>query len=141
MKTGSRHKFGVKVNMDLNNHCLVSALNELFHIHVNVELRSWSLRLYVSYIGPKKYATNFMYEVKVVSKEKYRKMTYSRTTHSNFDKHSGPSCRKDCFYLCLDQVVNCMRNKEGHCDPYDLFKFTVTIWPNSVMQSEHDSSD
>lgn len=57
----------MKVNSEQHDNWLVMAARELFHLRVDVDIRTWGVVVYVAYIGPKRNASNYTYEVSDMS--------------------------------------------------------------------------
>lgn len=63
LKIGAKHKFSMKVNSEQHDTWLIMALDQFFHLRVDVDIRTWGVIVYVSYIGPKRKAKHYIYEV------------------------------------------------------------------------------
>ncbi|CAG9560301.1 unnamed protein product [Danaus chrysippus] len=127
LKVGRRHKFSMQVNLEQHDHWLVMALTELFHLRVDVDIRTWGVYVYVAYIGPKCNAAKYTYEVTVLGQHNDRKLVYTRATHSDLESSSLNVSRQDCFHLTLDQALNFLRFKNRHCEPDKFLDFVVEI--------------
>ncbi|XP_045765041.1 uncharacterized protein LOC123867170 isoform X2 [Maniola jurtina] len=127
LKVGFRHEFSMKVNVDQHDDWLVAAGCDLFHLRVDVNVRTWGVLVHVAYIGPKCKANGFTYEVSVVGLHSERKLVYTRETHSDLESVSLNVSRQDCFHLSLDQALNFLRYKNRHCEPDKFLDFSVAI--------------
>ncbi|XP_061377857.1 E3 ubiquitin-protein ligase siah-1-like [Danaus plexippus] len=127
LKVGRKHKFSMKVNTEQHDHWLVMAVRELFHLRVDVDIRTWGVDVYVAYIGPKCNAAKYTYEVTVLGQHNDRKLVYTRATHSDLESSSLNVSRQDCFHLTLDQALNFLRFKNRHCEPDKFLDFVVEI--------------
>lgn len=66
LKFGRKHQFSMKVNTEQHDNWIIMTLHELFHLRVDVDIRSWGVVVYVAYIGPKCNAADYTYEVVAV---------------------------------------------------------------------------
>lgn len=57
----------MKVNTEQHDNWVIMALDEYFHLRVDVDIRTWGVIVYVAFIGPKRRAKNYTYEVYTVS--------------------------------------------------------------------------
>lgn len=64
LKTGCKHRFSTKVNSEQHDTWIIWALDEFFHLRVDIDIRTWGVIVYVAYIGPKRKANSFMYQVR-----------------------------------------------------------------------------
>lgn len=53
----------MKVNSEQHDTWLIMAMDEYFHLRVDVDIRTWGVIVYVAYIGPKRKAKHYTYEV------------------------------------------------------------------------------
>ncbi|KAH9641363.1 hypothetical protein HF086_012650 [Spodoptera exigua] len=143
LKIGGKHKFSMKVNSEQHDTWLIMALDEYFHLRVDVDIRTWGVIVYVSYIGPKRKAKNYVYEVSVVGQHNSRSLAYKRATHSDLESSSLNVSRQDCFHLTLDQALNFLRFKNRHCEPDKFLDFDVEIRtaPDINAQDLKEDSD
>ncbi|XP_022815880.1 uncharacterized protein LOC111349136 isoform X1 [Spodoptera litura] len=143
LKIGAKHKFSMKVNSEQHDTWLIMALDEYFHLRVDVDIRTWGVIVYVSYIGPKRKAKHYVYEVSVVGQHNSRSVTYKRATHSDLESSSLNVSRQDCFHLTLDQALNFLRFKNRHCEPDKFLDFDVEIRtaPDFNSQELREDSD
>ncbi|CAG5035806.1 unnamed protein product [Parnassius apollo] len=141
VKTGKKHKFSMKMNSEQHDTWLVLAARELFHLRVDVDIRTWGVVVYVAYIGPKCNANNFTYEVTVVGQQNERKLVYSRVTHSDLESSSLNVSRQDCFHLTLDQALNFLRLRNKHCEPDKFLDFYVEINSRDTGETPKEESD
>ncbi|CAH1644175.1 unnamed protein product [Spodoptera littoralis] len=143
LKIGAKHKFSMKVNSEQHDTWLIMALDEYFHLRVDVDIRTWGVIVYVSYIGPKRKAKHYIYEVSVVGQHNSRSVTYKRATHSDLESSSLNVSRQDCFHLTLDQALNFLRFKNRHCEPDKFLDFDVEIRtaPDFNSQELREDSD
>ncbi|CAH0727886.1 unnamed protein product, partial [Brenthis ino] len=132
LKVGRRHKFSMKVNTEQHDHWLVMAARELFHLRVDVDIRTWGVVVYVAYIGPKCNANNFTYKVTVTGQQNNRKLAYTRATHSDLESTSLNVSRQDCFHLTLDQAANFLRLQNRYSEPDKYLDFVVEIKKRDV---------
>lgn len=63
LKFGRKHQLSMKVNTEQHTNWVIMTMHELFHLKVDVDIRSWGVIVYVAYIGPKCNAGNYTYEV------------------------------------------------------------------------------
>ncbi|XP_026486240.1 uncharacterized protein LOC113393518 isoform X1 [Vanessa tameamea] len=142
LKVGRKHKFSMKVNSEQHDNWLVMAARELFHLRVDVDIRTWGVVVYVAYIGPKCNASNFTYAVTVTGQHNDRKLVYTRATHSDLESSSLNVSRQDCFHLTLDQALNFLRFKNRYCEPDKFLDFVVEINKREVpAENTLDESD
>lgn len=141
LKIGRKHKFSMKVNAEQHDTWLIMTLDEYFHMRVDVDIRTWGVIVYVSYIGPKKNANHFYYEVTVQGQHNSRKLVYTRTTHSDLESSSVNVSRQDCFHLTLDQALNFLRIKNRHCEPDKFLDFDVEITKSDNAEDSIEESD
>ncbi|XP_046960649.1 uncharacterized protein LOC124530509 [Vanessa cardui] len=142
LKVGRKHKFSMKVNSEQHDNWLVMAARELFHLRVDVDIRTWGVVVYVAYIGPKCNASNYTYEVTVTGQHNDRKLVYTRATHSDLESSSLNVSRQDCFHLTLDQALNFLRFKNRYCEPDKFLDFVVEINKRDVpVETPLDESD
>ncbi|CAH2075139.1 unnamed protein product, partial [Iphiclides podalirius] len=141
MKNGKTHKFSMKMNTKQHDTWLVLVGHELFHMRIDVDIRSWGIVVYVAYIGPKCKASNFTYEVTVVGQNNERRLVYSRVTHSDLESSSLNVSRQDCFHLTLDQALNFLRLKNKHCEPDKFLDFIVEINSRDVNETPSEESN
>lgn len=127
LKFGNKHKFSMKVNVGQHEHWIIMALDEFFHLRVDVDIRTWGIVLYVAYIGPKKKSSNFTYKVSVEGQHHSRKLVYTRATHSDLESLYVNVNRQDCFHITLDQALNFLRIKNRHCEPDKYLDLTLEI--------------
>ncbi|XP_069354805.1 uncharacterized protein [Maniola hyperantus] len=127
LKVGFRHQFSMKMNVDQHDDWLVDTGSDLFHLRVDVNVRTWSVIVHVAYIGPRCKANGFTYEVSVVGLHGERKLVYTRETHSDLENVSLNMSRQDCFHMSLDQAANFLRYKNRHCEPDKFLDFSVVI--------------
>ncbi|KAG7299542.1 hypothetical protein JYU34_016503 [Plutella xylostella] len=130
VKKGRKHRLAVKVNEERHENHIILALQEFFHLRVDVDLRNWDMTLCVAYIGPKNKANTYTYEVTVEGKHHNRHASYSRTVHCDLENASLNCSRKDCFYLSLDQAVNFLRVKNRDCDADNILNVNLAITKN-----------
>lgn len=141
LKIGAKHKFSMKVNSEQHDTWLIMALDQFFHLRVDVDIRTWGVIVYVSYIGPKRKAKHYIYEVSVVGQHNSRSVTYKRATHSDLESSSLNVSRQDCFHLTLDQALNFLRFKNRHCEPDKFLDFDVEIRPAPAANSQELRED
>ncbi|XP_068630363.1 E3 ubiquitin-protein ligase siah-1-like isoform X2 [Battus philenor] len=141
VKSGNLHKFSMKMNCKQQDTWLVLAAQELFHLRIDVDIRTWGVVVYVAYIGPKCNAGNFTYEVTVVGQHNQRRLVYSRVTHSDLESSSLNVSRQDCFHLTLDQALNFLRVKNKHCEPDKFLDFYVEISRRKAGEPSKEESD
>ncbi|CAH0627356.1 unnamed protein product [Chrysodeixis includens] len=143
LKIGRKHKFSMKVNSEQHDTWVIMALDEYFHLRVDVDIRTWGVIVYVAYIGPKRKARNYTYEVVVEGQHNSRCLKYARATHSDLESSSLNVSRQDCFHLTLDQALNFLRFKNRHCEPDKFLDFDVEISKNqnANLQDSKDESD
>lgn len=63
-RTGSSQRVSLRVNCEQHQQWVVAALTQLFHVRVNVDVRTWGVVVYVAFLGPQKLAKNYTYEVR-----------------------------------------------------------------------------
>ncbi|XP_026729422.1 uncharacterized protein LOC113495044 isoform X2 [Trichoplusia ni] len=143
LKIGRKHKFSMKVNTEQHDNWVIMALDEYFHLRVDVDIRTWGVIVYVAFIGPKRRAKNYTYEVLVQGQHNARSLKYSRATHSDLESSSLNVSRQDCFHLTLDQALNFLRFKNRHCEPDKFLDFDVEISKNqnANLQDSKDDSE
>ncbi|XP_045446585.1 E3 ubiquitin-protein ligase sina-like [Melitaea cinxia] len=141
LKVGRKHKFSMKVNSEQHDNWLVMVARELFHLRVDVDIRTWGVVVYVAYIGPKCNASNYTYEVTVTGQHNDRKLVYTRATHSDLESSSLNVSRQDCFHLTLDQALNFLRFKNRFCEPDKFLDFVVEINKREVPVEPAVESD
>ncbi|XP_069364905.1 E3 ubiquitin-protein ligase sina-like [Maniola hyperantus] len=146
LKVGFRHDIAVEMNEDQHDDWLVQAGSDLFHLRVDIDLRTWgrelldmveqrhtkNLYLYfpqcvavqVRYIGPKEKASEYIYEVSFVGVHNESNLVYTRQTHSDLENVSLTVRHKDCFNMSLEQVLNFLGNRI--CVP-PVFNLSVAI--------------
>ncbi|XP_026328441.1 E3 ubiquitin-protein ligase SIAH1-like [Hyposmocoma kahamanoa] len=127
LKFGRKHQFSMKVNTEQHDNWIIMTLHELFHLRVDVDIRSWGVVVYVAYIGPKCNAADYTYEVTVHGHHHARKLVYTRSTHCDLECSTLNVSRQDCFHLTLDQALNFLRVMNRHCEPDKFLNFTVEI--------------
>ncbi|XP_028036399.1 uncharacterized protein LOC114247601 [Bombyx mandarina] len=127
LKMGRKHQFSIKVNVEQHEDCVIMALDQLFHLKVDVDIRTWGIIIYVAFIGPKSKASNYTYEVVVNGQHNSRKLVYTRVTHSDLESSSVNVSRQDCFHLTLDQALNFLRVKNKQCEPDKYLEFNLEI--------------
>lgn len=133
LKIGRKQKFSVRVNAETHENYIVVAMHEIFHVRIDVEIRSWGVTVYAAYMGPKVNAKKYQYEVTIEGKHNGRKLVYSRGMHSDLESSSVNMSRQDCFHLSLDQALNFMRQKSPHSESDNLVNLNVEI---SACKSE-----
>ncbi|KAJ8732600.1 hypothetical protein PYW07_015199 [Mythimna separata] len=142
VKIGRKHKFSMKVNSEQHDTWLIMAMEEYFHLRVDVDIRTWGVIVYVAYIGPKRKAKHYTYEVTVEGQHNSRSLKYARATHSDLESSSLNVSRQDCFHLTLDQALNFLRFKNRHCEPDKFLDFDVEIGKcQANAQESKDESD
>lgn len=134
VRLGAKHKFSMKMNKDQHCNWAVVVFQELFHVRVDLQLRAWNLTIYVTYIGPKKNASKYRYDV-ALSGNSERKMYYMRSTHSDVENFQFNVSRKDCFCLCLDDATNFLREPTGKYNINNLLTFHLSISENDSTQA------
>ncbi|XP_028161081.1 uncharacterized protein LOC114353325 isoform X4 [Ostrinia furnacalis] len=137
IKTGSKHKFSLKVNSEQHESWLVAALHEYFSLRVDADLRAWGVHVHVAYIGPKCHAKHYTYEVSIVGQNNSRKLSYTRATHSDLENYSLNVSSQDCFHLTIDQALAFLRIKNRHSEPDKFLVFHVEI--NEIDTENRDS--
>nr|XP_049703267.1 uncharacterized protein LOC110384163 isoform X1 [Helicoverpa armigera]XP_049703269.1 uncharacterized protein LOC110384163 isoform X2 [Helicoverpa armigera]XP_049703270.1 uncharacterized protein LOC110384163 isoform X3 [Helicoverpa armigera] len=141
LKIGRKHKFSMKVNSEQHDTWLIMALDEFFHLRVDVDIRTWGVIVYVAYIGPKRKAKHYTYEVTVEGHHNSRSLKYARATHSDLESPSLNVSRQDCFHLTLDQALNFLRFKNRHCEPDKFLDFDVEIGKCQSANSQESKDD
>lgn len=64
LKRGPRHNFSVRLNAQHHEDWMLMVQGcGLFHLKIDVEMRTQGLIVYVAYIGPKCFAKDYIYEV------------------------------------------------------------------------------
>nr|XP_034839524.1 E3 ubiquitin-protein ligase sina-like [Maniola hyperantus] len=131
LKVGFRHDIAVEMNEDQHDDWLVQAGSDLFHLRVDIDLRTWGRELLdmcvavqVRYIGPKEKASEYIYEVSFVGVHNESNLVYTRQTHSDLENVSLTVRHKDCFNMSLEQVLNFLGNRI--CVP-PVFNLSVAI--------------
>lgn len=147
LRVGRKQKYTVKVNAEQHDNWLILALGQIFHLRVDVDVRTWGITIYASYIGPKNNSKGFSYEVTVVGNYNSRKLVYSRSTHSDLESASVNVSRQDCFHLSLDQALNFLRRKNRSCDNRttgesdNTLIISVALSKNEVEVDRDESGD
>ncbi|XP_049866177.1 E3 ubiquitin-protein ligase siah-1-like isoform X2 [Pectinophora gossypiella] len=139
VKIGRKHKFAMKVNSEQHDNWIIMALHQIFHLRVDVDIRTWGVVVYVAYLGPKCNANQYNYEVTLIGQHNSRKLMYTRTTHCDLECSSLNVSRQDCFHLTLDQALNFLRVKNRHCEPDKFLYFNVEITKNEVPEAREES--
>ncbi|KAJ2939639.1 hypothetical protein O0L34_g14359 [Tuta absoluta] len=139
VKLGHSHNFSMRVNSEQHDNWIILALNQLFHLRVDVDIRTWGVVVYVAYIGPKCNADDYTYEVAVTGQHNSRKLIYTRATHCDLECSSLNMSRQDCFHLTLDQALNFLRVKNRNPEPAKYLNFSVNI-TRSVVTNDEDSN-
>ncbi|KAI5630767.1 seven in absentia protein family domain-containing protein [Phthorimaea operculella] len=62
VKLGHSHSFSMRVNSEQHDNWIILALSQIFHLRVDVDIRTWGVVVYVCYIGPKCNADDYTYE-------------------------------------------------------------------------------
>ncbi|CAB3243923.1 unnamed protein product [Arctia plantaginis] len=141
VKMGCKHKFSTKVNSEQHDTWIIRALDEFFHLRVDIDIRTWGVIVYVAYIGPKRNANSYTYEVTVEGQHNSRKLVYTRATHSDLESSSVNVSRQDCFHLTLDQALNFLRINNRHCEPDKFLDFEIQITKWESVEDTRDESD
>lgn len=141
LKIGRKQKFSVKLNAEQHDNWVLMCFHELFHLKIDVDVRTWGLTIYAAYIGPKKTSKSYIYEVAIEGKHNGRKIVYSRTTHSDLESASLNVSRHDCFHLSISQALNFLRVKNRHFEADNSLNVGVTISQNENEDHREDSCD
>ncbi|KAJ0180030.1 hypothetical protein K1T71_004621 [Dendrolimus kikuchii] len=116
LKFGNKHILSLKVNVNMHNNWVVMAMDEFFLLRIDVDIRTWGIVVYIAYIGPKKKASDFVYQISIYGEHNSRKLVYTRATHSDLESILLSVSRQDCFHLTLDQALNFLRFKNKNCE-------------------------
>ncbi|XP_063361521.1 E3 ubiquitin-protein ligase SIAH1A-like [Cydia amplana] len=137
-KTGTQHVIPLGVRTEQHVQLVVAALGALFHLRVDMDVRTWGVCALVQHLGPQDQAHNYTYEVTVNGRHSGRRLVYRRATHSDLENPALNTSRQDCFHLTLDQALNYLRYKNEHTETDKTLDLTITL---AEAEPEHEPAD
>ncbi|XP_063379468.1 E3 ubiquitin-protein ligase siah-1-like [Cydia fagiglandana] len=126
-KTGTQHVVALGVRCEQHVQLVVAALGALFHVRVDMDVRTWGVSALVQHLGPQDQADSYTYEVTVNGRHSGRRLVYRRVTHSDLENPVLNTSRQDCFHLTLDQALNYLRFKNEHSETDKTLDLVITL--------------
>lgn len=137
-KTGTQHVIPLGVRTEQHVQLVVAALGALFHLRVDMDVRTWGVCALVQHLGPQDQAMKYTYEVTVNGRHSGRRLVYRRATHSDLENPVLNTSRQDCFHLTLDQALNYLRFKNEHSETDKTLDLIVTL---ATTEPEQEPAD
>ncbi|XP_047985872.1 uncharacterized protein LOC125226073 isoform X2 [Leguminivora glycinivorella] len=126
-RTGTQHVIPLGVRTEQHMQFVVAALGALFHLRVDMEVRTWGVCALVQHLGPQDQADRYTYEVTVNGRHSGRRLVYRRATHSDLENPVLNTSRQDCFHLTLDQALNYLRFRNEHSETDKTLDLVITL--------------